>query len=36
MADRDVWREPMVGTLSFDDHDEQCQHSVDLADGPER
>jgi hypothetical protein len=35
MADSDGWREAMVGTLSFDDHEGERQHSVYLAAAPE-
>jgi hypothetical protein len=35
MADSDDWREAMVGTLSFYDHEGERQHSVDLAAAPE-
>jgi hypothetical protein len=35
MADSDGWREAMVGTLSFYDHEGERQHSVYLAAAPE-
>ena len=35
MADSDGWREAMVGTLSFYDHDGERQHTLYLAAAPE-
>jgi hypothetical protein len=35
MADSDGWREAMVGTLSFYDHDGERQHTVYIAAAPE-
>jgi hypothetical protein len=35
MADSDGWREAMVGTLSFYDHEGERQHSIYLAAAPE-
>jgi hypothetical protein len=35
MADSDGWREAMVGTLSFYDHDGERQHTIYLAAAPE-
>ena len=35
MADSDGWREAMVGTVSFYDHDGERQHTIYLAAAPE-